>query len=237
MRNRVKLLVCFGFILVLCNLGSSVGVGTPKKPIRSRGTCLSEDKLAHAVLSLSADYSKAQEASHLLRESSRRSSTCREKIIAAVMRAMDKPNLDISRDQASADLWREGAILLGDLKAVQALDLLLSHINMNDGEWSMTMVHQPALEGIIRIGRIAVPRLRTMLRNNSDREVRHNAVYCLAYIGGPSARRVLQEVLPSESDACVKRFISAAIEIMDSKSGGTKADRGEWLSAFLCKNS
>ena len=37
------------------------------------------------------------------------------------MKAMDKPNLDISRDQASFYLWSEGAVLLGDLKAIESL--------------------------------------------------------------------------------------------------------------------
>jgi hypothetical protein len=33
-------------------------------------------------------------------------------------------------------LWREGSELLGKLKASEALDLLTSHMRMNDGEWS-----------------------------------------------------------------------------------------------------
>ena len=53
----------------------------------------------------------------------------------------------------------------GDLKAAQSLDLLLSHIKMTDGEWSATMTHQPALEGIIRMGPVAIPKLKDLLRN------------------------------------------------------------------------
>jgi len=43
------------------------------------------------------------------------------KLLPLVMNAMDKPDLDISRDQAHATLWREGAILLGELKAMESL--------------------------------------------------------------------------------------------------------------------
>jgi len=198
--------------------------------------CLTEEELSSKVLSLSEPYSKAQETASFLRESARQSRTCRQQIIASVMKAMDKPHLDISRDQASDDLWREGARLLGDLKAAEALDLLLSHITMNDHEWSVTMVHQPAIEGIIRMGPIAIPKLTVMVQKNTDREVRQDAVYCLAWIGGASARRVLEQVFPIESDPCVKHFIRVSINTMD-KSGRLRNDQGQWLSAFLCNGS
>jgi hypothetical protein len=149
------------------------------------------------------------------------------------MKAMDKPNLDISKDHESDLIWREGAMLLGDLKAKQSLDLLISHITMSDGEWSITMVHQPALDGIIRMGKLAIPKLRAKL-TDSDTQVRHASVYCLAWIGGPSVRSAFQQALPHESDPCVKRFIEVSLDTIDPKSGELKPDRSRWLSAFLC---
>ena len=75
-------------------------------------------------------------------------------------------HVDISRNQVEANLWREGARLLGDLKASESVDLLLSHITMTGGGWSSTMTHQPALEGIIRMGPLAIPKLERLLRNS-----------------------------------------------------------------------
>jgi hypothetical protein len=123
--------------------------------------------------------------------------------------------------------------LLGDLKATQSLDLLLSHITMKDGSWSSTMTHQPALAGIIRMGPLAIPKLQKLL-HNQDWQTRHYAVFCLANIGGPSARRVIKTSVPIESHPCVKRLMLVSIETIDVKRGGLKQDHGEWAKAFMC---
>jgi len=231
MRRQLGFFLCFA-VLVLPAIDTSSGrAHQPGKGVGVR--CLTEDQLAKAVQSLSQAYNEAQMAQRLLRQSSRRSSTCRKQIIAAVMKAMDKPDLDISRDQASADLWREGAVLLGDLKATQSLDLLLSHITMTDGEWSSTMVHQPALEGIIRMGPVAIPKLQKLLRNQ-DWQTRHDAVFCIANIGGPPALRAIKAAVSNESHSCVKGLMLASIQAIDVKHGGIKADNGEWAKAFMC---
>ena len=195
--------------------------------------CFTDDELTKTVISLSREYDEAQAAQRLLQQSSKRSLACRRRIVAAVMDAMDKPDLDISRDQASANLWREGAVLLGKLKATESLDLLLSHIKMTDGEWRSTMSHQPALAGIVLMGPVAIPKLSNLLRNQ-DWQTRHYAVFCLAGIGGLSARRAIQAAVPIESHPCVKRLMLLSIETIDVKHGGLKQDHGEWAKAFMC---
>lgn len=223
--------LCFA-ILVLAN-GAEVSTIGRRKNEKVTLQCLPDDQLANTVSSLSLEYDTAQTAQSLLRQTSERSSACRQRVVAAVMNAMNRPDLDISRNQAHANLWREGAILLGDLKAAQSLDLLLSHIKMTEGEWSTTMTHQPALEGIIRMGPVAIPKLRDLLRNE-DWQTRHYAVFCLANIGGLSARRAIETAAPTESHPCVKRLMLASIKTIDVKHGGLKQDRGEWGRAFMC---
>ena len=230
----VKFVVGVG-ILVVLYLSESAGLVVAQKTSEPRSRCVSTTALAKDVLLLSESYEEAQAAGLRLRNLSTQSPRCRQRVIAAVMEAMDIPNLDVSRNQARNNLWREGAVLLGDLKAAQALDLLLSHITMTDGEWSITMIHQPALEGIIRMGTIAVPKLSALLEHD-DPKVRQTSVYCIAWIGGHLARRSLQKVLQKESDPCVKRFISVSIDTINVKSGGLNTDDGEWLTAFLCRN-
>ena len=193
--------------------------------------CLTEDQLAQAVISLSSNYNEAQIAQQLLRKKAKESSTCRQRIIVAVMKAMDKPNLDISRDQASFYLWSEGAVLLGDLKAIESLDLLLSHIKMTTSEFSVTMSQQPALAGIVRMGPLAIPKLKLLLRND-DSQTRYYTVYCLYEIGGSSARRLLQQALPKESDRCVKRAIVVSLKEMR----GIRPEPDEWASAVFCSS-
>lgn len=197
--------------------------------------CAADDDLAKAMIALSSGNDGAQAALLTLRRSANHSSECRKRIIAALIAAMDKPNLDISQDRASANLWRAGAPLLGDLKAIQALDLLLAHIKMTDGEWSISMVHQPALEGIIRIGNPAIPKLKSLLQNE-DWETRHYAVYCLFWIGGPSARRALEKALPMETDRCVKPFISVSLKTLREANKTIRGanNQSEWVSSFMC---
>lgn len=204
----------------------------PQESARIIARCLTDSQLSRAVISLSGAHNEVRWAQRLLRQSAKRSSTCRRRVIAAVMTAMDKPGLDIRRNQADADLWQEGADLLGDLKATQALDLLLSHITMTDGQWSTTMRHQPALSGIVRMGPLAIPKLKRLLRNG-DSEPGIMSVYCLYQIGGGAARRILQQALPKESDRCVRRFMVVSLKEMR----GIKPEPGEWGSAIFCSSS
>jgi len=222
------------FFILVCSLAVILSGFVRFRGVTTQGglqPCLTDDQLGQAVISLSGNYNEAQTAQQLLREKARESSACRQRIITAVMKAMDKPNLDIRREQISNDLWREGAVLLGDLKAEESLDLLLSHIKMTNGEFSMTMSQQPALAGIVRMGPLAVPKLKLLLRSD-DSQARYFAVYCLYKIGGSSARRSLQQALPLESDRCVKRVIIVSLKEMR----GIKPESGEWSSAIFCSS-
>jgi len=202
--------------------------GANQKGVRP---CLTDDQLAKAVILLSGNFNEAQVAQQLLREKASKSSACRQRIIAAVMKAMDRPNLDISRDQASADLWYEGAVLLGDLKAVESLDLLLSHIKMRDGDASMMIRHQPALAGIVGMGALAIPKLKQLLRND-DLLIRYYTVRCLYHIGGSSARLALKQALRTETNQCVKRLIVVSLKEMR----GIRPAPSEWASAIFCSS-
>lgn len=232
--QRQLLFFLFFAMLTLSTVDSTAArAGGPNKRLVRQ--CVSDDDLANAVASLSRQYPEAQVAQRLLRQSAKRSSACRLQVVAAVMGAMNKPNLDIRWDQGFANLWREGAVLLGDLKATQSLDLLLSHIKMTDGGFTLTMTHQPALEGIIRMGTLAVPKLKPLLESK-DWETRHYAVYCLFWIGGTSARRELERALPMETNQCVKKFMSVSLKRMRTAKetiSGT-SDHSEWVDSFLC---
>jgi hypothetical protein len=232
--QRQLLFFLFIAMLTLFNVYSSAGrSGGPNKRLVRQ--CVSDDELANAVVSLSRQYNEAQVAQRLLRQSAKRSSACRRQVVAAVMGAMNKPNLELSQDQAFANLWREGAVLLGDLKATQSLDLLLSHIKMTDGGFTLTMTHQPALEGIIRMGTLAIPKLKPLLQSK-DWQTRHYAVYCLFWIGGTSARRELEKTLPLETDPCVKQFMSVSLKTMrEAKETIRGTDhKSEWVTSFMC---
>jgi|GEM_PF-1407135 len=206
--------------------------------VEPKNICLAEGDVSNALQKLSTgSQSEVNQTQELLLKKSSMSPKCREQIVSALIRAMDKPNLDFQHDRASFYLWRFGSELLGDLKAVEALDLLISHLDLDDGEFHSSMVNQPALRGVIKMGSVAVPKLSAVLRQSSDRNIRLDAVYCISQIGGRSAMRVLKQALPSESDECVSRFILVTINAFKNNrfpNQITSKDRGKWFSAFTC---
>ena len=235
LQNGVDRLGFLPITILVAVFGITFNTQIPPKislTVSQDATCLAPDVLTNALTQLSGSYDDAQRARATFLRAASKSARCKRQIVSSLMKAMDRPGLDITRDQASYYLWREGSTLLGELKASEALDLLISHMGMNDGEWSVSMVHQPALGGIIEMGPIAIPKLRAVL-NSPDPASRHDAVYCITQIGGPSAVQTLKQALPSESDKCVKRFIQASIKSLDNEKKKLQ-DKGEWLLAFLC---
>ena len=129
-------------------------------------------------------------------------------------------------------MWLYGADLLGQLKASEALDLLISHLTLNTGIYSASLLHQPALRGVIKMGPVAMPKLSAVLRDNQDQKTRYFAIYCITRIGGESAIAALKAALESESDECAKRLMSASLNSFDEK--GNIQNQLEWHSNFTC---
>jgi HEAT repeat protein len=167
-----------------------------------------------------------------LKDESKTSPACRTKVISALMFAMDKPDLDFTRDRSSYFLWLYGSHLLGDLQATEALDLLISHLDLDDGFFSTSMNHQPALDGVIKMGTAAIPKLDYVLKRDPKATKRHAAVYCIATIGGREASKALKEALSTESDQCVRRFLQISLESFDDES--RIKDRAAWFSGYFC---
>src|SRR6185503_20598483 len=85
-------------------------------------------------------------------------------------------------------LWQHGASLLADLKATEALELLIANIDLTDG-WStsISQSHTPALVAILNIGTPAIPKLQIALNNDLVPHRRRLAALAIAHIGGRQA--------------------------------------------------
>jgi hypothetical protein len=198
-----------------------------------RTTCLGDGGISTALQKLSSDNDRqVEQARAVLLSKVKPSPKCKKEIVAALMRAMDGASLDLEHNKASYYLWLHGADLLGDLKAFDALDLLISHLGLTRGFFSTSMGQQPAMRGVIKMGPMAIPKLDVVLLHSSDPKLRRSAVYCIASIGGPSAVGSLKHALASESDKCVSRFIRMSLESFDNK--GNIKNRMEWFSGYLC---
>ena len=242
----------YGLIFAACGKSStptSVTTITPQVGINADcGAQLTDIRSAIHTFS-SGEYEPIQQAREVLLRGANRSAECRSAIIKMLMVEMDQPGLDLEKQASNYFLWREGSELLGDLKATEALDLLISHLHLHNGYHSASQVFQPAIRGVTKIGSAAIPKLSVALQENPNSRLRLAAAYCLASIGGPSAMRILREVEESESNACVLQFIRISLDtfMYKTKSGRIRFDneapqadskkRMQWLLAFQCVDS
>ncbi len=229
-----------------CNPRMSKPASEPAVSAADRGiaACSPQLDVNFAIRQLaSEDWAEAEKTRNVLRDYSKELPGCRHEIVEALTRAMAKPNLNFVTDQTAYRLWAHGSMLLGDLKAVEALDLLIDHLDLSDGSFSSSMGHQPAILGVTGMGVVAVPKLGIALNHSANRNVRLAAAFCLASIGGQEAMDALKKVLRSEPDLCVRRFIALSIESpADTKESSPKPSAKDsevmWqrLIAFRCGN-
>ena len=170
----------------------------------------------------------------------RADSGCRMQVIQAVIDAMSQATNPAGNEYQNFFLWLHGASLLADLKATEALDLLIANIDFTDG-WSASIKesHFPALIAILRIGQPAIPKLQIVLTNDSESHRRKFAAFCIAYIGGREAKMALKSALPRETDPCVKEFLQVSLQAFDNKTKPnhiSSALNGKWLAAFYCRS-
>jgi hypothetical protein len=246
MKNKLALILCAGFsvLILFVVIRTQAGRGGPANrhasstvKVKSETGCLTESEVLNSLEKMVySSQPEANQARETLLNEARRSAGCRTELIAAVMSALDKPDQDFDRDPVRMyPLWREGAKLLGDLKAAEAVELLVSHLYLNTGSYSTTMSHRPAVWGVINMGELAIPKLSAVLRESPDPEMRLLAVYCISAIGGQTAISALKQALDSEPDHCVNRFIRVSIDSLDNKHYSLGGDTRKWYWAFMCK--
>src|SRR5215204_2936254 len=205
--------------------------------LASNQKCLLDSEVLAAVRNLSfGRYGDQQKAVTLLKADANQSVTCRKQVITNLLSAMDQPNLDFTAGTPQFYVWHYGTQLLGELKAVEALDILIANFDRHDGS-GFPLNHYPALGGVIKMGEIALPKLGAVLRDNPDRYIRRHAVFCIAQIGGESADKILRQALHAESDPCVALCIRASLIAFDNhKRPYYIADesRTRWYTTFTC---
>jgi hypothetical protein len=164
---------------------------------------------------------------------------CRIQVVQALIDSMAQATNPTANQYENFFLWLHGASLLADLKATEALDLLIANIDFTDG-WSASISesHFPALVAILRIGQPAIRKLQNVVSNDSEPDRRKFAAFCLAYIGGGQAKMALKSALSRETDPCVKGFLEISLKGFDNKTRPnhiTSALNGKWLAAFYCR--
>jgi hypothetical protein len=243
-----KLILTLGACAILgVAVDHGTGEGEPRSNTSPSMTCDHKaDDIKSALHNLfTGEFSQVEQARPRLLKYAKESQACRQAVVHSVMKNMDIPNLKFEGELANYLIWREGAILLGELQATEALDLLISHLDLNNGFHSGSKIFQPAILGVSRIGKAAVPKLTVALLESQKVGVRMAAAYCLTVIGGRSAMDALKKAQRSETDRCVARYIHISLDTFSYKSHGrirfdndapqANLDmRRNWMMAFEC---
>lgn len=176
------------------------------------------------------------QAKRSLLAAAKRSQPCRQRVIRALTSAMAQLN-DHSASSEAYPLWDNGARLLADLRAIEALDLLIANLGFND-DFTSSLSHYPAVGAVTTIGQAAIPKLEFVLTKDSDPNIRKLAAFCIADIGGSQARSVLAKALPNEKDKCLNNFLRISLKMFANKTRPnhipSDKENGEWWSAFYC---
>lgn len=209
-----------------------------KNKERSIPACMTESDVAHALRRLAnSDSTTEQQAiTATLHDNASQSGECRSQLVTLLISTLDKTDRDLLLNRSSFFLWHYGSKLLAELKAVEALDLLIANFDLHDGT-PFPFDHHPAIVATTHIGEEAIPALKSTLDGSSDDSTRRYAVFCLAQIGGKDAKQVLHERLVSESNCCVRNCIRASLEAFENAALPnqiTSEHRTKWYVTFMC---
>ena len=245
MVNRTVLLITFMLAIVSAVIWLSVHAGdahtseTITQSVRSP-RCFHEAELNESIATLKQQGGEdLEKMSESLLTKARTDYGCRIEVIQALISSMAQATNPTANEYENFFLWLHGASLLADLRAIEALDLLIANIDFTDG-WSASISesHLPALVAILKIGEPAIPKLQIVLSNSSDSHRRKFAAFCIAYIGGGQAKMALKSAQPRETDPCVKGLLQVSLKAFDNKTKPNHINaalNGKWLAAFYCR--
>ena len=208
------------------------------KSVRS-AECFHETELRQSIGTLKEQGgSNVENVSQSLLTKAEADYGCRVQVVQALISSMAQATDPAANQYENFFFWLNGASLLADLKATEALDLLIANIDFTDG-WSTTISerHVPALVAIVRIGQPAIPKLQILLSNDSVPHRRLFAAFAIAYIGGSQARKALTSALSGETEPCVRNFLRISLQAFDNKAKPNHISselNGKWLAAFYC---
>ena len=105
------------------------------------------------------------------------------------------------------------------------------------------MVHEPVVLAVVSMGEVAVPKLAFAVRHNPNKRIRLAAAFCLGDIGTAAAIEEMKSALNSETEECVRRFITLTLPGRVDTAGSNRritAADGELLRqrivAYRCGN-
>lgn len=131
------------------------------------------------------------------------SSVDRLNIIHSLINALGDPRADFDTRRACMNL-------LGDLKATEAIDVLVKHLTDLQGITGLSETWYPAVKALHKIGPPAIPALSKAL-SDPDPKTRKYAAEALILIDGKAAQERLEQALKTEQDSEVLSTIESGL--------------------------
>jgi hypothetical protein len=124
----------------------------------------------------------------------------RDQIIQELIKLVgrSKEHLRLS-SRAHYDGWKFSVLKLGELKAIESINVLITSLDGTDGEGGLSLDRYPAAKALVMIGSKSIAPLVIALSHNSS-SVSRCAAFALAEIGGEETRQALERLLQTEQD-------------------------------------
>lgn len=106
-------------------------------------------------------------------------------------------------------LWEGSVLTLGELRSIEAVNILASCLDLNDGSAGYVIERYPAANALYKIGKPAFPKLFEILRLKPDKRRlnRFWALFIISRLGGKDEKPILREILKTEKDANIAHEI------------------------------
>ena len=130
----------------------------------------------------------------------------RVSIIRSLIQLLNDPGAEFDTRRACMNI-------LGDLKAIEAINALVKHLADLEGITGLSEHWYPAVEALHKIGPPAIPALSKALAD-PDPKIRKYAAETLTNIGGETAQERLEQALKTEQDSIVRNTLENGIRYL-----------------------
>lgn len=139
---------------------------------------------------------------------SRSSPQSRTEVVGRLLGVLDDPRAQEIRYSRA---WYASAEILGDLRAEEAIEPLVRHLDYSNGVTGLSVSNLPAVSALIKIGKAAVPALSVALTDSTPSK-RLAAARALGGIGGADSSAALKAASKAEQDKTVQFYIAQALK-------------------------
>ena len=145
----------------------------------------------------------------------------RSEVIEVLLQIVNDPK---ARDEFPiAYRWTMAVDLLGELRATEAIDVLIRNLDRTGGNGLIiSPSYRPVAEALAKIGEPAIPQLIEALASN-DEDIRYEAELALAEMGKPAKPRMLEAL--EQGDARIRGKVALVLAYIGGEDARAAIER------------